>query len=148
MNQTTLMNFIPTRPLEEIAREYIEGFWQLYDPQRYLDRTYRHFMIMGKPRNPVMRRMNWPTIRAFLTICWRQGIVRPTRWKFWLYLVNILRHNPRVVDHYLALCGLFEHFSEYRTIVRDPIESQLGEYLAEQKRIEAYESEREESAVA
>ncbi len=149
MNQTTLMNFIPTRPLEEIAREYIDGFWQLYDPQRYLDRTYRHFMMMGKPRNPVSRRrLNWPTIRAFLTICWRQGIVRPTRWKFWLYLATILRHNPRVLDHYLSVCGLFEHFNEYRTIVRDKIESKLAEYLAEQQRIEAYESEREESAVA
>ncbi len=148
-NQTTLMNFIPTRPLEEIAREYIDGFWKLYDAQPYLDRTYRHFMMMGKPRNPVpRRRMNWPTVRAFFTICWRQGMVRSTRGKFWIYLFNILRHNPGVVDHYLAVCGLFEHFGEYRTIVRDQIESQLAEYLALQQESEAYKADREESVLA
>ncbi|MFN7660957.1 MAG: DUF4070 domain-containing protein, partial [Dolichospermum sp.] len=32
INQTTLMNFIPTRPLEELAREYVEAFCALYDP--------------------------------------------------------------------------------------------------------------------
>lgn len=148
-NQTTLMNFVPTRPLEEIAREYIDGFWQLYDPMRYLDRTYRHFMMMGAPRNPVpRRRLNWGTIRALLTLCWRQGIVRETRFKFWIYLLSMLRHNPRVCDHYLAVCGLLEHFYEYRAIVRDQIESQVAEYLAAKAAAEASSEEVQESAAA
>ena len=33
INQTTLMNFMPTRPIEEIAHEYIEAFWTLYEPK-------------------------------------------------------------------------------------------------------------------
>jgi radical SAM superfamily enzyme YgiQ (UPF0313 family) len=37
INQTTLMNFVATRPLEEIAREYVEAFCALYDPVAYLD---------------------------------------------------------------------------------------------------------------
>lgn len=148
-NQTTLMNFLPTRPIEEIAREYIDGFWQLYDAETYLDRTYRHFMMMGAPRNPVpRRRINWATVRAAITICWRQGVVRQTRWKFWINLFNILRHNPGVYDHYLAVCGLFEHFHEYRTIVRDQIESQLNEYLAAKASPETQPEEVKESAAA
>ncbi|MCA1993803.1 MAG: B12-binding domain-containing radical SAM protein, partial [Coleofasciculus sp. S288] len=50
INQTTLMNFIPTRPLEEIAMEYVEAFWELYDADRFLDRTYRCFLILGAPK--------------------------------------------------------------------------------------------------
>ncbi|QZZ19056.1 B12-binding domain-containing radical SAM protein [Leptothermofonsia sichuanensis E412] len=131
MNQTTLMNFIPTRPLEDIAREYVEAFWQLYDPMCYLERTYRHFLKLGAPKCPsVMHEVNWVNIRAVLTVLWRQGVVRKTRFKFWLNLLGILRHNPAVWEHYLNVCALNEHFLEYRQIVRDQIEAQLAEYLA------------------
>ena len=131
INQTTLMNFVPTRPLEDIVREYIDGFWQLYDPARFLDRTYRHFRMMGAPRNPTPRRpLNWLTIRALLTLFWRQGVIRKTRWQFWVNLYGILRHNPRVCKHYLIVCGLLEHFLEYRQLVREQINSQLATYLA------------------
>ena len=131
INQTTLMNFVPTRPLEDIVREYIDGFWQLYDPERFLDRTYRHFRMMGAPRNPTPRRpFNWLMIRALLTLFWRQGVIRKTRWQFWVNLYGILRHNPGVCKHYLIVCGLLEHFLEYRQLVREQINSQLATYLA------------------
>jgi radical SAM superfamily enzyme YgiQ (UPF0313 family) len=133
INQTTLMNFVPTRPIEEIAREYVDAFWELYDPSRYLDRTYRHFLKLGAPKCPgKLRKINGVVLRAFATLCWRQGIVRKTRWKFWLNLIGILRHNPRVLQHYLGICALGEHFLEYRQLVRDQIEAQLAEYLASQ----------------
>ncbi|OUC15420.1 MAG: B12-binding domain-containing radical SAM protein [Alkalinema sp. CACIAM 70d] len=130
MNQTTLMNFVPTRPIEEIAREYVDAFWRLYDPITYLDRTYRHFLKLGAPVCPSrVRQVNWVNIRALLTLCWRQGVVRKTRWRFWLYLFNIVRYNPKVWEPYLGICALGEHFLEYRRIVRTQIEAQLAEYV-------------------
>src|SRR5262245_56787013 len=50
LNQTDLLNFVPTRPVEEIAREYVTAFWELYDPVRYLDRAHRFFLMLGAPR--------------------------------------------------------------------------------------------------
>ncbi|ERT04603.1 radical SAM superfamily protein [Lyngbya aestuarii BL J] len=143
INQTTLMNFVPTRPIEEIAREYVEGFWHLYDPQVYLDRVHRYFLKVGEPRNPVTRRRltDLTTLKAFLTICWRQGIVRKTRWTFWIYFVDILRKNPKLFAHYISICGHLEHFYFYRQIVRDQIEAQLAEYLKEKAALEAQEAE-------
>ncbi|KAM3110777.1 B12-binding domain-containing radical SAM protein [Phormidesmis sp. 146-33] len=133
INQTTLMNFVPTRPLEEVTREYIQGFWALYDPINYLDRTYRHFLKLGAPRHKAkLRKVTWKVIRAFLIITWRQGVVRETRWKFWHHLASILKHNPSVAEHYLSVCALNEHFLEYRQEVRTQIEAQLEEYLAQQ----------------
>jgi radical SAM superfamily enzyme YgiQ (UPF0313 family) len=133
INQTTLMNFVPTRPIEEITREYVAAFWELYDPVRYLDRTYRHFLKLGAPTCPgKLRKINGVVLKAFAILCWRQGIVRKTRWKFWLNLVGILRHNPGVLQHYLGICALGEHFLEYRQLVRDQIEAQLADYLASQ----------------
>ncbi|MCJ8279704.1 MAG: DUF4070 domain-containing protein [Rivularia sp. ALOHA_DT_140] len=132
INPTTLMNFIPTRPLEEIGREYIEAFCSLYDPITYLDRTYRCFLMMGKPSWKAPSKMpEWIVIKALTTVIWRQGIKRETRWKFWHHLFSILKHNPAVLEHYLSSCAHNEHFLEYRQIVREQIESQLEDYLAQ-----------------
>jgi radical SAM superfamily enzyme YgiQ (UPF0313 family) len=130
MNQTTLMNFVPTRPLEDIAKEYVDAFWTLYDPASYLDRTYRHFLKLGAPKCPSrVREVSWVNIKALLTICWRQGVLRKTRFQFWANLIGILRHNPKVWEPYIGICALGEHFLEYRQIVKEQIESQLQVYL-------------------
>ncbi|MCL1475117.1 B12-binding domain-containing radical SAM protein [Argonema antarcticum] len=134
INQATLMNFIPTRPLEEMAREYIQAFWDLYDPDRYLDRTYRHFLMLGAPVCKAPFKMpSWLDLRALSIVCWRQGVKRNTRWKFWHHLFSIIKRNPGVWEHYLTVCAHNEHFMEYRQIVRDQIEAQLAEYLAEEE---------------
>ena len=132
INQTTLMNFIPTRPLEDIANEYVHAFWQLYDPHLYLDRIYRCFLKLGAPRcHPPAKLPSFIDIKALAIVIWRQGVKRDTRWRFWHHLFGIIRHNPAVFEHYLTLCAHNEHFMEYRQIVRDEIEAQLAEYLSQ-----------------
>lgn len=132
INQTTLMNFVPTRPIEEIAREYVQGFYHLYEPRNYLDRTYRHFLKLGAPRHRSrLRKISWKVLRAFAIICWRQGVVRDTRWMFWHHLFSILRRNPGVWEHYISVCAINEHFVAYREEVRTKIEAQLKQYLAQ-----------------
>ncbi|MBE9114280.1 B12-binding domain-containing radical SAM protein [Lusitaniella coriacea LEGE 07157] len=130
INQTTLTNFIPTRPMEEIAEEYIACFWQLYDPSKYLGRVYRHHLY----RKPTCHKKKFKMpqlsmIKALLTICWRQGIKRKTRFQFWIQLFSILKHNNKILKSYLTACAHLEHFLEYRQIVRDEIEGQLAEFL-------------------
>jgi radical SAM superfamily enzyme YgiQ (UPF0313 family) len=131
LNQTTLMNFIPTRPVEDIAREYVEAFSDLYEPSRYLDRIYRCFLMLGAPKVKAPFKMpSLIDLKALSIVIWRQGFKRQTRWKFWHHLFSIIKNNPAVWEHYLTLCAHNEHFMEYRQIVRDEIEAQLVEYLA------------------
>ncbi|MBF2056219.1 MAG: DUF4070 domain-containing protein [Cyanobacterium sp. T60_A2020_053] len=130
INQTTLMNFIPTRPVEDIAQEYVDAFWQLYDPHQYLDRNYRCFLKLGAPvAHPPAKLPALVDLRALMVVIWRQGIKRDTRWKFWHHLFSIIKHNPGVWEHYLTLCAHNEHFLEYREIVKNQITAQLQEYL-------------------
>jgi radical SAM superfamily enzyme YgiQ (UPF0313 family) len=134
-SQTSLMNFVPTRPLEDIAREYIEAFWELYEPAKFLDRTYRHFLILGEATYPdkgksTQKKLDWVAVRALMTICWRQGVIRNTRWQFWRNLFNMMRLNPGGLSSYISTCAQIEHFMEYRTIVRREIEAQLADFLA------------------
>jgi radical SAM superfamily enzyme YgiQ (UPF0313 family) len=140
IHQTTLMNFVPTRPLEDIAREYIDAFWTLYEPKRFLDRTYRHFLLLGEATYPkkgktAKKKLNWIVIRALLIVSWRQGFVRNTRWQFWRNLFNMYRYNPGGISSYLSTCAQIEHFLDYREIVKAQIESQLAEYLAQQDKL-------------
>ncbi len=136
INQTTLMNFVPTRPLEDIAREYVDAFWTIYDPEIFLDRVYRCFLTLGAPRcKPDFKWPQWVEVRALLTVCWRQGVKRHTRWKFWHHFFSILKRNPAVWEHYISVCAHNEHFLEYRQIVRDEIEAQLQEFLAQEPEV-------------
>nr|WP_318722867.1 B12-binding domain-containing radical SAM protein [Roseofilum sp. SID1] len=136
VNQRNLMNFIPTRPIEEIAQEFVEAFWQLYDPEVFLDRTYRCFLKLGAPKaTPPGKIPNWKDVRALSIIIWRQGFQRKTRWKFWHHLFSILRHNPAVLEHYLIVCAHIEHFMVYRTIVRDDIDQQLQEFKKKERQL-------------
>jgi radical SAM superfamily enzyme YgiQ (UPF0313 family) len=142
INQTTLMNYVPTRPLEEIAYEYMDAFDELYEPSKFLDRAYRHFLILGQATYPDKgkgrtKEFNWVVVRAFLTICWRQGAVRSTRWQFWRNLWSMFQVNPGGVSSYLAVCAQIEHFMEYRGIVRHEIETQVAEFLEGEAKLKA-----------
>ncbi len=153
INQTTLMNYVPTRPLEEIAYEYMDAFDELYEPSKFLDRTYRHFLILGQATYPDkgkgrQKEFNWVVIRAFLTICWRQGVARSTRWQFWRNLWSMLQVNPGGVSSYLAVCAQIEHFLEYRGIVRQEIEAQVAEFLAGEAQLKAAMATESAEAVA
>lgn len=133
LNQSQLMNFLPTRPLDEIAREYLEAFHAVYDPVRYLERAYRCFLRMAPPprragAKPDRPPPDWRELRAALIIAWRQGLRRRTRWRFWYRLAGILLRNPRVWQHYLTVCAHAEHFLEFRETVRQEIEAQLAAY--------------------
>lgn len=125
-HQMALTNFVPTRPVEELASEYLSCFWELYEPSRYLSRVYRHYMGLKSTPHQVPFRMLEPIeLRAVWLIFWRQGFKRQTRYQFWRQLMAIIQHRPRVLVSYLSNCALGEHFFHYRQIVRDEIEAQL-----------------------
>jgi radical SAM superfamily enzyme YgiQ (UPF0313 family) len=130
INQTTLMNFIPTRDIEEIASEYVNAFWQLYDPAAYLNRIFDYYMKLGAVKNAKSLRPSWKTIRALSLLLWKQGVIAQTRWLFWRNLIQVLIQKPRQLEIYMTLCAYLEHFTEYRFIVREQINTQLANYVA------------------
>ena len=130
INQTTLINFVPTREIEEIATEFVNAFWQLYEPKAYLNRIFRYYMKLGDAKNAKSLRANWKTIRALGLLLWKQGVLAHTRWLFWRNLIQVLLKKPRQLEVYLTLCAYLEHFTEYRFIVKEQITTQLANYIA------------------
>jgi radical SAM superfamily enzyme YgiQ (UPF0313 family) len=130
INQTTLMNFVPTRNIEDIATEYVNAFWKLYDPAAYLERVFRYYMMLGGVQNSKSLRPSWKSVRALGLIFWKQGMVAQTRGLFWRNLIQVLVKKPQQLETYLTLCAYLEHFTEYRFIVREQINTQLANYIA------------------
>ncbi|GAC1494664.1 MAG: B12-binding domain-containing radical SAM protein [Chamaesiphon sp.] len=115
-DQNSLMNFIPTRPVPEIAREYVETFWTLYEPENYLRRCFQQCLNIVPPAGR-QQNMHFPPGKGLLLaaqIIWHQGWRRPEiRAQFWRQLFVVLRTKPQVLNMYLGLCAAGEHFWEY-----------------------------------
>ena len=135
VNQTNLLNFEPTRPIRDIANEYVDAFSKLYEPNAYIDRVYNYFLKLPPqkykefliPDNQTgNKKTSWVDLRALAIIVWRQGIKRDTRWRFWKALYGMARHNPKRFTGFISILAHNEHFLEYRAIVRREIESQLS----------------------
>jgi len=126
-HQGAIMNFVPTRPVEELTQEYIQAFWHLYEPMPYLKRTFHHFRLMNGWRGFSQRPLTRHEWQLFKAICWRQGIVRSTRFRFWWQLLVMALTKPRLLYDYLTTLGVGEHFFSYRHIVREQLWQQLAQ---------------------
>jgi radical SAM superfamily enzyme YgiQ (UPF0313 family) len=122
-------NFLPTRPAAEIVEEYIRTVDYLYEPTKYLARTYRYYLAMrptraagGKSQSPGHgnRKSRLPfharraDLGALLKLFWRQGIVADYRGQFWRQLVGVYRQNPSRVTKYLTQCAMGENLFQIR----------------------------------
>lgn len=128
-DQNSLMNFTPTRPIAEIAREYVEGIWTLYEPANYLRRCFHQCLNIVPPpgRKQTMDFAPGKALRLVAQLLWHQGWRRPEiRWQFWQQLWVIVRTKPQVLNMYLGLCAAGEHFWEYRVLAKERISQQLG----------------------
>ncbi len=139
------MNFLPTRPAAEIAREFSEVYAELYEPRTYLQRTYEYFLKLDRTKTPQggpeptqgkRRGVSLPTMKevrdtlriykALGLVCWRQGVVRNTRFLFWRYAWSIVRTRREAATEYFVTCAHYEHFVLYRDLVRSNAAASLA----------------------
>jgi hypothetical protein len=70
--------------------------------------------------------LTWHEIRLFLAICWRQGIVRSTRFHFWWQLGAITLRKPELLYDYFTALGCGEHVFSFRHQVKASLMQQLA----------------------
>ena len=125
-SQTALVNFLPARPVREIAEEFVRLYDTLYEPDFFLDRIFAHFSQMDPPR---FRKKFLPPylseVRAVIITMFRQGVLYPSRLKFWKYLILGLVKFPKRIQHYFTGCIMAEHYFDYRRTIRKEIQAQL-----------------------
>jgi radical SAM superfamily enzyme YgiQ (UPF0313 family) len=126
-----LMNFIPTRPIEDLAREYAEGFWKLYEPKPYLERQFeliKKINETGSKHHHCDSPWSFKLFQLTVHLIWKYGVSLDTRWLFWSHVWTIFRHYPEWLAGYFTGCAQLEHFLEYREVVQDRMKKQLANY--------------------
>ncbi|PSL20533.1 B12-binding domain-containing radical SAM protein [Shimia abyssi] len=139
LNSSSLTNFVPTRPLSELAREQASIYQELYDPKRFIERAFHHnmatkdgiFPTKGMPPSSLPR--NSVQVFAFLKVLMNQGVIRSSRVAFWRGLFSLFRHNKPAVKGYISMMGLYEHLYKFKNDVRVEMTSQIAQ-LSEQDR--------------
>ncbi|RJR34447.1 MAG: DUF4070 domain-containing protein [Deltaproteobacteria bacterium] len=128
------MNFIPTRPAEEIMEEYLQAMARLYEPTAFLQRAFQAILHMRPTRRALgieenrgiassRPASNQKIIKengflGLLRLIWRQGLRAPYRGQFWRQLAAVIRKNPSRKVRYLSYCGLGETLFAYRELMR------------------------------
>jgi radical SAM superfamily enzyme YgiQ (UPF0313 family) len=132
--QTHLLNFRPERPINEIAAEFLQAFSDLYEPASYAKRVYHYTCKLAQGRRLHAKGTHTPRpwiqrsslLGGLLILVWRQGVKRPSRSVFWIQLVDILARNRLIIDEYIWLLMLNEHFLDYKETVYQQVTEQLA----------------------
>ncbi|MGO9569404.1 MAG: B12-binding domain-containing radical SAM protein [Desulfomonilaceae bacterium] len=112
------LGFVPTRPMDEIVREYRNLTDRLYEPSAFLRRAYQFYMNMrptrkalgaeteaersqGSLAKTIAERETLRHLRCLLFLLWRQGIAGSARIQFWKQLIRIGWSNPSRLFQYL-----------------------------------------------
>lgn len=136
--------FIPSRPEEQIIAEYLKVWATVYEPRRFLARTYRFFLGMRPTRAATARRQGKTLTKTtpsaqvplrqkildaymVLTLFGQLGIVASTRWQFWRQLMGILRNNPTRIIGYLVTCIRGEDMFHLRDLIRQRLTGSYGQ---------------------
>jgi len=129
-----VLNYIPHRPEEEILEEYVQTWNYLYEPSRFLARTYRYYLSMrptraavGGPNAEANSAMNGrPLIdilgdlRRFVRLSLRQGLFYGSRRQYWKQIFGMLHHNRSRFVPYIVRCIMGEDmFRIRRALLKD-----------------------------
>ncbi len=130
--QTTAagMNYVPSRPEQEITDEFVNAWTYMYEPSRFLQRAYRQTLATRPTRassrgeGPAEQVVTAPVPRTKVAEKWEntKRLLRVVRfWKlgtlngflFWRLLFGVFRNNPSRMLRYTAAIGLGPDLIDY-----------------------------------
>ncbi|MCX5892644.1 MAG: B12-binding domain-containing radical SAM protein [Deltaproteobacteria bacterium] len=125
-NQTGLLNFVPTRPLEQIVEEFVNLYETLYAPGNYLERVFGFLERMRPPVFPVPFSLpHLYELRAVLIVFFRQGWLYDSRRQFWRYFFKVLRQFPARMPNFITLLIKGEHYFDFRQTIAQELRRQM-----------------------
>lgn len=126
-NSSGLMNFRPTRPIEEIVEEFIGAYDQLYEPTAYLERSYKQFAMMDPlPYKPVRKAPQWGELKAMASAAFRQGFLYSSRFTYWKLMFKALWNFPERLDKYISCTVFLEHLYHFKKGIAIDLREQLS----------------------
>ena len=101
--------------MEDIARELVGFFKTAYSPEFCLDRAFGQVAALGQDFPGQLARRPLPfEWRLILEVLVRQGLLLPSRKKFWRYVLAGLRRFPSRLFYFFSYLAFAEHHFEFR----------------------------------
>jgi hypothetical protein len=126
-NSSGLMNFKPTRSIEEIVEEFIDAYDTLYEPSAYLERSYAQFAMMDplpyKAKRPLPE---WGQLKAMAVAAFRQGVLYPSRFTYWKLMFKALWNFPERFDRFIFCSVFLEHLYLFKKVIAVELRDQLA----------------------
>lgn len=123
------LTFVPDRDEAEIVREYL-GVWdRLYEPSRFLARTYKYFLNMcpappgQEPKLPPPKIL-LRDILVYLELSFRNGLKSSHRAQYWRQFLGLLKANPARVPNYIEALVFGQDMFRLRSLLHrnlDPL---------------------------
>ena len=114
-----LPNFVPVRPIDEIARELINFYEVIYEPARCLGRAFDQIALLGDTPGRLRWRIpQFHEIKLMLSVMRQHTFGFPTRWTFWRYLLSITWRWPTKVYSFLIMLAYAQNYFDHRLVVR------------------------------
>lgn len=114
-----LPNFTPMRSIDAIARELINFYEVVYEPERCLARAFDQISEMGPA--PSREGLRWPKAhewRLMLFVIIQHGARNSTRWKFWRFLGAIAWRSPDKIYSFISMLAYAQNYFDHRLVVR------------------------------
>ena len=127
LSQTSRVNFVTTRPLQEITIEFINLYHDLYEPKNYLSRVYGHLANMPRPLMKRDTALKWNEVIGLLYLIARQGFMYESRRYFWKYLISTLINMPWKLRSFFVYCFRAEHYYHFRTTIEKELMQTIDE---------------------
>jgi radical SAM superfamily enzyme YgiQ (UPF0313 family) len=125
-----LPNFVPARSIHSIARELINFFEVVYEPERCLQRAFDQVCELG----PAPGRRRLPRayeLRLMLAVIVQHGVSYPTRRKFWRLLAATAWRSPTKVYSVLSMLAYAQNYFDHRLVVRRQVSVAAEQWRAE-----------------
>jgi radical SAM superfamily enzyme YgiQ (UPF0313 family) len=142
---TGIMNFVPSRPKDEVVEDFVETWDYLYEPSRFLARVYRYYLMMRPTRKALAEKEGTKVsekrasrtlrdalydMRGAIILFWIFGIRSGHRLQFWKQFVGMLRQNPSRLKQYLIECARGLDLFRIRDLLRSSRESARRESVS------------------
>jgi len=125
-NSSGLMNFRPTRPIEEIVDEFIRAYDTLYEPSAYLQRSYDQFAMMDPlPYKAKRHKPDRGQLKAMATAAFRQGFLYSSRFTYWKLIFKALWNFRDRFDRFIACTIFLEHLYNFKKTIASELRDQL-----------------------
>ena len=124
-----LPNFIPLRPVDQIARELEHFFDVVYERGFWLERAFEQISLLGKTSKCNMFKADpLLAVRIAMVVLYRQGLQHQPRWKFWKRLFTVLvRYRSRFYD-FISYLAFAQHHFRFRDTVHTEVSAALEEH--------------------